>query len=543
MKVTVLLLLSILIGITFSFCMDNSDCVGGPSHCHPDNVCRESPFRLCETNNECDSFYSICSDGICVKCIGDDDCPRDGSNIYRCGDRGFQCVFTNGECLEDADCPFANPCLIEVGETVGTCKCVESKDCPYNLPVCDNNKCSSCKKHSDCPLENPFRSACIDERCITYAFDQCVSHSDCPPASKPDNKVCNYYSGHGILGYCEYGCAKDSDCPMASDDNPRKTHCINNKCVDGCLPNPDDVLRSIHCTNASLPRCNTLYNVDNKGIGRCDVECRTNFDCRFVEGDSLKALCVKGKCINPACKVKEDCHVNIDKPACNTATQECRACSILADCIGNPSGPKCVSGSCKCKTVADCSGKGQGNVCNQLAEVCSCMTDLDCKAVNTRFCTNSLIYSGVKTCGNCSTDTDCSSDGSAICSFKFPTSRCVSVNCKKSPSGSAVIGGSCGCIDDSHCISLPNTPACDCAAGKCVSCIKDIHCANHQRCSDAKKCVSLKCTQDADCYTKEINIRGKSSQDTRCSDAGVCVPASDATICVNSISNPISPSS
>lgn len=125
------------------YCSSNAECVqensDGPALiCHPNkHTCLPFQEGTCATNADCTSpSASRCqrgaddTDGQCMPCqVGN---PNDKSCASLLGDSA-QCAEVDGvaQCIE----------------------CRANIDCPSDRPICDTNKCRTCREHKDCEGE------------------------------------------------------------------------------------------------------------------------------------------------------------------------------------------------------------------------------------------------------------------------------------------------------------------------------------------------------------------------------------------------------
>ncbi len=139
-------------------CTTAADCASNADghHCFPNNACGCETSadcgngRLCDegtcvmpctTNANCtDGYRSVCdtSNGMCVRCLTDDDCVANGSSSGY-GSHCFAATKTCG-CASDVDCG-ASDSGHRCDVANGLCSCSSPGDCPAGYPYCRANGC------------------------------------------------------------------------------------------------------------------------------------------------------------------------------------------------------------------------------------------------------------------------------------------------------------------------------------------------------------------------------------------------------------------
>lgn len=129
------------------------------------NVCTQ--VNTCTSDANCSaSGAPKCSEGHCVACIGDTDCPTANAKCI-----GNTCI--QPQCLTNSDCPVFSNC-----EADGTCKrvgCATDRECmtymDSYLATCNKSASTvptcevSCERDSQCATDsNPLR-VCVGGRC------------------------------------------------------------------------------------------------------------------------------------------------------------------------------------------------------------------------------------------------------------------------------------------------------------------------------------------------------------------------------------------
>ncbi len=292
------------------------------------------------------------------------------TNNDMCGDDSY-CDIETHRCTEKCACEVCpEPLVCEAGKSNlnGVCvECVNSNDCPFATPYCDNNKCTKCP--SNRPIfKNGECKACseVSIRRPYYLNNQCVrclSDINC----SGDTPVCNPKTNS-----CEE-CRDDSSCPngLKCTSSGKCVHCLN----DG------------HCPE-NKPICDTATN--QCWPCHADVSCPNDLKC------APTGACVT--CIN-------NTHCSGDKPICDTNTYTCQPCSDDASC---PNGTKCASsGACiQCTDDTHCSTNA---FCDMSTNMCQ-----KCQSPN-RYWSKAN-----KTCAPCPDGTT-QSNGKCIIDLGYPT--------------------------------------------------------------------------------------------------------------------------
>jgi len=126
----------------------------------------------CDTNSDCEGKdpQTICSNGLCVQCINDDDCGEG----FTCSEFGL-CLYQGSDCSNYHDnpqgCMNVSGCIYEkdAGQSdweKGTCfqydpntdhcfQCLE--DTPYCINDGNGYRCVQCNQNSECPT---FLNSC-----------------------------------------------------------------------------------------------------------------------------------------------------------------------------------------------------------------------------------------------------------------------------------------------------------------------------------------------------------------------------------------------
>jgi len=343
---------------------ENSICVY--KECLSDDDCQANEFcklfvcevKRCYTNADCLIPSSVCSNGFCSRCPGnqilkngrceqppgckaDEDCP-----VPMICNRN-RCTF----CMEDTDCKTPKVCKKLGYSGVAVCKeitnlvptCTTAFDCDSGQ-ICVNKKCSPL---CDCYRKNK-RDVCDGQRtCQMLDGGFCACVETCEASCVGPGKRC-------VNNICiSPGCIKDYQCPpnfFCTDGvcrpPPRKCNCDSSEtCVEGvCIREPP-------CKNKN---------------------CTSGFKCQQVNKDNALCLPIINYCINDYdCPELMKCEGRVCKfRGCRTDAQcsplrRCRnkiciprhICNVDKDCDEKE---KCMYGTChspcedKCENGLEC---------------------------------------------------------------------------------------------------------------------------------------------------------------------------------------------
>lgn len=117
--------------------------------------------QVCGTAAECPAGQPVCLDHVCVQCEDDSQCAQ------ACNTATHTCQ----GCTVDEDCaatPDTPRCLAEDGLCVA---CLGGDDCAADTPVCSAHACVACTDSEGCGGDSPI---CLDGLCV-----QCVGSEDC----------------------------------------------------------------------------------------------------------------------------------------------------------------------------------------------------------------------------------------------------------------------------------------------------------------------------------------------------------------------------
>jgi hypothetical protein len=282
-------------------CTARADCCRGESTAVWD--CQESTGTCClGPNNMCSSDAECCAGEGTAGCV-------DG----RC------CSYGDGPCVETANCCDGFACVIEDGETSGTCQpaetgCQTDDDCGTDLLCCeelcvdpqtDPSYCGSCEVNCTDEGMGCYQGQCChfeSEACfIANAGAGCCEGLLCyDGACVPTDDVCE-----AALRTCE----SQNDCVVGWED------CVDAYCRRLCTGLPDNCCADEEC----------VEGVCQSGGGQ---PCEGDPDCTDEE------FCCDGTC----CPETRNC---IDGHCCVAANREC---AVADDCCD---GFPCVDGLCQ----------------------------------------------------------------------------------------------------------------------------------------------------------------------------------------------------
>ncbi len=448
-------------------------------------------------------------------CAGDDGAASSGERTASVRDAGIM-VPTNGQCLNDSECPEGRVCqggVCVVPEQMTPMTCQGDADCSDGARcvdgACQGNE-EGCADDSDCNLGE----RCVEGDCRSES-GACMVDVECPPGQRCQEGMCVPAPSQGCMGDAECamgqrcvdgqcvanpgGCAGDADCPMGET------------CQDGmCAVPPGGCLNDNECgPNASCVN------------GRCEPnnmpECAGNADC----ADGM--ICRNGQCLPENNNNGGECVVDGD---CLPGLQCVQGMCQIAEGLGDPCDPNgqcpgplvCVAGIClpnvfedECQQDADC---GEGMRCDAgacvmrgvLGDPCNdgmdCVEDFECRdgvcqepagddlcAVNADCPAGMVCVAGFCEPGNgggmCADDAECPAGSrcvAGVCQAGNDGDMCAGD--EECPAGEICFNGQCqmapgGCIDDLDCGGGDMR----CVNGECVpTCIDDAECLFEQVC-------------------------------------------------------------
>ena len=448
-----------------NICVANA-CVAGDCH---------------NTNSEC-TGGKVCLNDNCSDCASDAQC---GAN-HLCV--GTSCVA--GNCRATADCGTTSG-LVCVNMTCTGCS-VDNDCAPYGQYICVSNICTpgNCHSTGDCVTNGNAGKVCDlgSHTCTT-----CSSDTQCSDPA-------NYNSGH----FCQNSACVSGQCRTASQCSGGQV-CNSNLICGACAGNAD-------CTNTTFGygpahvcsggsciagTCTATSDCASAGQlckGNACVACATDGDCMGDTFYGSAHICVNNQCVAGTCHDSSTCTGT--NQVCNPGTHACAACGSDTVCQNDASygtayiclsNATCVQGNCH-DTSTECQN---GQICGvSTAHACgACATDTQCRN-DSHYGSGDICYlsacspgdchgtsgdcnsangdageicgaTATNTCGKCSTDTQCQSDGAYGSAFICETAAgatqgtCVSDLC--SSSGACAANGSdfcCGgtCVPGNCCV-------------------------------------------------------------------------------------------
>jgi hypothetical protein len=234
----------------------------------------------------------------------------------------------------------------------------------------------------------------------TITFSGCLSDIDTGQLfiNVKDQYECVKYSNQGYI-WVSGDCCLDSNKNQRCDGHEKDAQTL---CDDECNP------ATINCLGDNkrvfydcVRKTDGCYDLEARGmmIGKCDIECLSNSDCRSDER-CFNYKCEKDRCGNNECGSFENC---VDCPSdCLKSNQVCcnkiplegnccedKDCKSEELCLSNKCTPKCGNGVCD-----------SDENCNS----CS----VDCLTA-TQICCANMTYTG-----NCCLDSNCSENQTCI---------------------------------------------------------------------------------------------------------------------------------
>lgn len=239
----------------------------GPDMGHP----------ACVTSSDCTESAPVCSDGVCNKCVQNDDCMGIAGKQV-CDTASGACV----NCVEDEDCEGATPFC---DTTMHACvSCLHNTDCTMSdAPVCGGDQmCTGCTGNTDCNGRFGNKNLC-------GATGACVQCSD------SDKSACM-----GTTPVCKNNacaaCGGDGDCSGGLKCN-KTGDSSNGACVQ-CNVEADCGVNG-YCDNHMCKKCTQNgqcgSGVCNMGTGACvgegDIVYVNNASCASADGSKVKPYC------------------------------------------------------------------------------------------------------------------------------------------------------------------------------------------------------------------------------------------------------------
>jgi hypothetical protein len=447
-----------------------------PMLCDSNGICVDCLSDAQCPGHHCETRTTNINYGICVDCVDNaecnpgqlcdnttdtclTDCRLDGG-AAACQALQFVCDPATGQCVA---CVSNQDCQTDGGSatpfcdtTVNNCvQCLTAVNCPYSTPGCSMGNCGSCQMNLDCPSGLTCQT--------TLGMCTCTSQNQC--AGNAPSCV-GLDAGPGMCG-----CASTADCRDAGvcDD----VHFPSGACVPSCA------------VDGGAANCQSMQEVCNPSSGLC-VGCLSNQDCQIDGGM---------------------------QPFCDTTAGVCVQCLAAADCPY--SSPGCSDGTCGlCQMPTDCPA---GLTCDTTQFTCDCTGPNQC-AGNAPACVG--LDSGTGTCG-CYSSADCGDAG--VCdNVNVLSGACVPSCVADAGLCSAIFGsvcnaatGVCGpCSTDNQCAAVAfgdagtGNPFCVVDGGTCVQCISPSQCPIQQPGCDSTLNICNSCSAPTDCpagYTCDMN--------------------------------------
>ena len=288
-------------------CISDNQCLLG-------NKCINSTCVLvedkCNDDTDCSNGL-VCKNNVCkVKsCISYTDCPNRELCFHSSSDRNGVCIPFGHICIGSDDCPKGTKCVN------GNCKqCTSSADCLLGEHCSDGICKFPCRHDNDCN----------DQICISG------SGHCCPKSFTPyKNKVCNYHSDCGDVGYCNSG-------------------------ICTCVPSSGKQILELCNDNRD---CNTnncnMVSSSQKICGYSNGVCLQDYDPSRT--DPFNNSCPVS---SPFC-ISGQCHTKRNGTPCSS-TEQCRIDGDNLFCVANICSPVQAAMGVRCTDHASC----QSNYCS-----------------------------------------------------------------------------------------------------------------------------------------------------------------------------------
>ena len=456
-----------------SACTSNADCTGAYGSNH---VCNAGSCIAgnCLVRGDCLATGTICGSQTQFSCgacsagaAGDTQCASEYGTGHICN--AGVCV--TGTCHDSAGCGTGQVCDLSSHTCTGcgsgtagdtTCQgdskygstyicqgnacivgnCHTAASCNNTAQVCNSFSCGMCSADTDCTNAYGANHVCSGGACVS---GNCNNSGQCG-----GNQLC---INHACTA-CTAGSAGDAQC--VGDTTYGAMHiCLGGQCLAG---NCHDT--STDCIGVGqICGITAAHNCGSCGSGSAgDNACKG--DTVYGSGD----ICLSGACTQGDCHdTSADCTAG---KICSTSSHTCGNCSAGStgdtQCTNDAryTGDICFQGLCgpgNCHaTSSDCTGANAGLICGVSAtNTCgSCTSDSQCKtdsfygandmcntttgkcvsatcSPNSAACSaNGTDYccGGSCTTGNCCTDTDCGSSGTACVNHTCSACNAVSGN-------------------------------------------------------------------------------------------------------------------
>ena len=320
----------------------------------PTTICQGNACIVgnCHTAATCNDTTKVCNAFTCGMCSTNLDC----TNAY-----GTNHVCSGGACIS------------------GTC--ASSADCGNNQ-LCVSHACVACTAgatgDAQCVADTHYGAMhiCLAGQCV--AGDCHDTSTDCVGAGQ----ICGISVAH-TCGSCGSGLSGDTACKGDAAYGSGDI-CLSGKCTQGdCHDTSND------CPAGKLCGVSTAHTCGNCSAGSAgDGQCTG--DSRYGTGDiCYQGLCGPGNCHG----VSSDCTGTNAGLICGVgATNTCGSCTSDSQCksdafygsndICNTTSGKCVSAACSPNSTA-CSANGTDYCCSGSCTTGDCCTDTDCGSSGT----------------------------------------------------------------------------------------------------------------------------------------------------------------
>jgi DNA-binding beta-propeller fold protein YncE len=474
-------------------CSANSQC--------PSNICCNGICCLngqtCvqgQCSNACPQVRpNRCADGSCQVCCNDNQCPTDAAPI--CGPNRT-CV----PCSSPTECSDAgkgNRCCS------GQCEsgdCCANRDCPQDMPICDNNTCSPCIDDQCGEGEICCAGACQAGNCCPISgpdagdAETCTSNENCCATGCIDSNNLNN------CGECGRACPNEI-CRVRT--------CVNGQCGFDLVPNGDqgfdcDAEAEFCCGGSCCTEGQVCDTRPNPEV--CCTPEPKNQTCRPAGGPQRCGISVVNNCGQPVnCG---DCdELTCQRSNCNGAPN---GICQYTDVFG-ATGPNCPTVCCR-------DAQGDPVCCEPGIEICSSEGLCGCGGVNdcgaNEFCCNGRCLANALCCdddpstcpdpGVCKVKA-CNAEGACV-----PRNDAPGTHCTVSDDLGVCCGGECLVDDPNNCTACGTAcPANVCEIATCHNraCgITEINDAQDEGCNaDGFLCCDGSCK---DTNTDEANCGG-----------------------------------
>ena len=311
-------------------CRDSKDCKGDTPVCNDSNLCVE-----CGDAGDCKSSDKpeCNTSSQCVQCLINDDCQDIASPLCSSG--------TCSPCASHADCARFSPMKFctadsDAGATEGQCvECLGDDDCPsVSKAYCKSNKCTSCEDSKQCnhfkgPPGTPGTTVCKTEQ----FGDAGTPSGECVECTVEDESPCGVNSCDPATNHCTKtrvasvnycgACLADSECnggtapdggthvarciPMTFQGSWRGNYCFQVGNSIGTCPRPFGYLKS-SVASVSSPNLDSYCSID-ESLTTCEAlldiskSCAQG-PCGCKDGNCAGGVCPNSGTMNQTCTVR-----------------------------------------------------------------------------------------------------------------------------------------------------------------------------------------------------------------------------------------------